>query len=77
MCPICGKQFKALRRKYCTDQCAEKARIVYVKENSREYYIAHKEDIISKIKASKNLIERGHKYEICNSETEFNKINRC
>ena len=64
-------------KKYCSDQCAKKARTIYVKENSDQYYKDHKEDIICKVKASKkNKRERDHKYEICKSNTGFNKTNR-
>jgi hypothetical protein len=77
ICPICGKSFESLRKKYCSDQCAKKARTIYVKENSDQYYKDHKEDIICKVKASKkNKRERDHKYEICKSNTGFNKTNR-
>ena len=37
-CPVCGKEFKGLREKYCSDKCRKVAKDKIMHENNKWYY---------------------------------------
>ncbi|MBU5333607.1 C2H2-type zinc finger protein [Anaerocolumna aminovalerica] len=61
VCPVCGKRFQSLRRKYCTDECSHIGRTLIRKENFEEYYKVNREDIIKRVIDNKKKREKPQK----------------
>lgn len=61
VCPVCGKIFESLKRKYCSEQCSQKARQEQVRENSKQYYEQHRDFIIEKNKIRNAQIRKNRK----------------
>lgn len=53
ICPVCGKAFMSVYRKYCCSECAGIARRKNLAENSREYYAQNRNTIIQRAKATR------------------------
>lgn len=61
VCPVCGKVFESVKRKYCSEQCSQKARQEQVRENSKQYYEQHRDFIIEKNKIRNAQIRKNRK----------------
>lgn len=53
ICPVCGKTFMSVYRKYYCSECAEIARRKNSAENNREYYAQNRDAVIQRVKATR------------------------
>lgn len=53
ICPVCGRNFMSVYRKYCCPECAEIARRKNSAENNREYYVQNRDTVIQRVKATR------------------------
>lgn len=48
-CPMCGKVFETVRRKYCSKECSEKSRKLSSHITYQNFYKEHREEVIKRV----------------------------
>lgn len=59
ICPVCGKTFMSVYRKYCRSECAGIARRKNLAIYNREYYAQNRDTVIQRVKATRAKHKQG------------------